>query len=279
MSALGAKCCPSCSWKGKSLNQHYYNSPQCKPPPKPPPPSEQPVDTSWADSLLTNTFRSTLAQQILEMHADNYMTNAMVDRAVSLMCKAVESTLKTCEERVARDSPAAVPVLAPVAVAVRKVTSGFLDSSNTIAFAMTTQIGFIPPMENPLEKDRVTKGELTKVIACLADARVTDGSVQADPDRRGGLDEAWHELKEAPAVHERHACVAQQLAHGNVRVVRAQVRRGPAVGRLDELDQRGVIDAPSRAEASASRGSTSPARRAAPRTLQRRAQRRPPGRG
>ena len=25
MSALGAKCCPSCSWKGKSLNQHYYN--------------------------------------------------------------------------------------------------------------------------------------------------------------------------------------------------------------------------------------------------------------
>ena len=162
MSALGAKCCPSCSWKGKSLNQHYYNSPQCRPPPTPPPPSEQPVDTSWADSLLTNTFRSTLAQQILEMHADNYMTNAMVDRAVSLMCKAVDSTLRTCEERVARDSPAAVPVLAPVAAAVRKVTSGFLDSSNTIAFAMTTQIGFIPPMENPLEKDRDTKGELTR---------------------------------------------------------------------------------------------------------------------
>ena len=60
------------------------------------------------------------------MHADNYMTNAMVDRAVSLMCKAVESTLRTCEDRLARDSPAAVPVLAPVAAAVRKVTSGFL---------------------------------------------------------------------------------------------------------------------------------------------------------
>ena len=141
MSALGAKCCPSCSWKGKSLNQHYYNSPQCRPPPKPPPPSEQPVDTSWADLLLTNTFRSTLAQQILEMHADNYMTNAMVDRAVSLMCKAVESTLRTCEDRLARDSPAAVPVLAPVAAAVRKVTSGFLDSSNTIAFAIARHLG------------------------------------------------------------------------------------------------------------------------------------------
>lgn len=139
---------------------HYYNSPECKPLPLPPP--EPTPDMAYANALLSNTFREKMAQQILEMHSDNYMTNAMIEKAVSFMCKAVDTTLSEYETRLAAAAPTAVNVVAPVGKAVRLVTTGFLDASSTIEHAMRSAIGFVPPIEDPMGAGRNVKGEVAR---------------------------------------------------------------------------------------------------------------------
>ena len=152
--------CDHCNWKGKSILQHFYNSPECMP--RPPPPPEPTVDMAYANRLLSNTFREKMAQQILEMHSDNYMTNAMIEKAVSFMCKTVDSTLSECETRLAAAAPSSVGVVAPVASAIRTVTTGFLDASSTIEHAMRSAVGFIPPIEHPMGEGRNVKGEVAR---------------------------------------------------------------------------------------------------------------------
>lgn len=136
--------------------------------PPPLPPSQAPQESvDYNMQLMTNSLRSSLAEKILRMHVDKFMSNTQIEAAVELVCFVVDLEHRALQSHLARVAPADEALLSPLTTSITSTLSEFLDSSHVITTATKSRKGHVSPIERPLGppdcplSDRPdTKGEL-----------------------------------------------------------------------------------------------------------------------